>query len=153
MHYFSEEFHLINSYCLSKTSTGLILGLRPANERRRYFVTTSLIGWAQASNQPSIYVSANWVVISRRVLSFWIQSTKPWSKSVISNDVNIMSNFAVDTVSTDWLAPPTHLQTESFTITDLVWVCDCTVEVWEWISDFIPHFTGQVVTCPCSNWN
>ena len=26
---------------------GLILGLRPANERRRYFVTTSLIGWAQ----------------------------------------------------------------------------------------------------------
>ena len=27
--------------------SGLILGLRPANERRRYFVTTSLIGWAQ----------------------------------------------------------------------------------------------------------
>ena len=27
--------------------TGLILGLRPANERRRYKVTTSLIGWAQ----------------------------------------------------------------------------------------------------------
>ena len=30
------------------TNTGLILGLRPANERRRYFVTTSHIGWAQA---------------------------------------------------------------------------------------------------------
>ena len=28
--------------------SGMILGLRPANERRRYFVTTSLIGWAQA---------------------------------------------------------------------------------------------------------
>ena len=27
---------------------GLILGMRPANERRGYFVTTSLIGWAQA---------------------------------------------------------------------------------------------------------
>ena len=26
----------------------IVLGLRPANERRRYFVTTSLIGWAQA---------------------------------------------------------------------------------------------------------
>ena len=25
----------------------LILGLRPANERQRYFVTMSLIGWAQ----------------------------------------------------------------------------------------------------------
>ena len=30
------------------SNTGLILGLCPANERRRYFVTTSLIGWAQA---------------------------------------------------------------------------------------------------------
>ena len=29
-------------------STGLILDLRQANERRRYFVTTSLIVWAQA---------------------------------------------------------------------------------------------------------
>ena len=26
----------------------LILGLRPANEKRRYFVTTSLVDWAQA---------------------------------------------------------------------------------------------------------
>ena len=31
--------------CLIK---GLILGLHPANERRRYFVTTSFIGWAHA---------------------------------------------------------------------------------------------------------
>ena len=28
--------------------SGLILGLHRANERRRYFVMTSLIGWAQA---------------------------------------------------------------------------------------------------------
>ena len=27
--------------------TELILGLHQANERRRYFVTTSLIGWVQ----------------------------------------------------------------------------------------------------------
>ena len=32
--------------------SGLILGLRPANDRRRYSVTTSFIGWAQASNGP-----------------------------------------------------------------------------------------------------
>ena len=31
-----------------KIYAGLILGLRPANERRRYKVTPSLIGWAQA---------------------------------------------------------------------------------------------------------
>ena len=27
--------------------SGLILGLHPANERRRYYVTASLIGWVQ----------------------------------------------------------------------------------------------------------
>ena len=32
-------------------NTKLILGLCPANERRCYFVETSLIGWAQAQNQ------------------------------------------------------------------------------------------------------
>ena len=32
--------------------TGLILGLRPTNKRRRYCVSTSLIGWMQAWNQP-----------------------------------------------------------------------------------------------------
>ena len=31
----------------SDIHAGLILGLHPANERRRYFVTTSLIGWVQ----------------------------------------------------------------------------------------------------------
>ena len=35
-------------------SAGVILGLRPANERRRYKVTPSLIGWAQTKNQPFI---------------------------------------------------------------------------------------------------
>ena len=39
-------------------STGLILGLCPANERRRYKVTLSLIGWVQIENQP--YSSNAW---------------------------------------------------------------------------------------------
>ena len=33
---------------LMHMDAGLILGLCPANERRRYLVTTSLIGWVQA---------------------------------------------------------------------------------------------------------
>ena len=37
---------------LTGCATGLILGLHPANKRRRYFVTTSLIGWARTLNQP-----------------------------------------------------------------------------------------------------
>ena len=36
--------------------TGLILGLHPAKERRRYKVTPSLIGWAQSKDQPYIHM-------------------------------------------------------------------------------------------------
>ena len=32
---------------LEYTITGMILGLRPANDRRRCIVMTSLIGWVQ----------------------------------------------------------------------------------------------------------
>ena len=37
--------------------SGLILGLSPANDRQRYFVTRSLIGCAQTYNQPCISLS------------------------------------------------------------------------------------------------
>ena len=33
-------------------STGISLGMRPANGRRRYIVTTSLIGWAHTKIDP-----------------------------------------------------------------------------------------------------
>ena len=38
--------------------TRMILGLHPANERRRYKVTLSLIGWAQTYNQAYDYKAA-----------------------------------------------------------------------------------------------
>ena len=38
----------IMMYCDLWAISGLILGLRPASERRRYFVTPSVIGWGQA---------------------------------------------------------------------------------------------------------
>ena len=38
---FSEAY-----YDIDNVAPGLILGLRPANERRRYKVTPSLIGWS-----------------------------------------------------------------------------------------------------------
>ena len=49
----------------------LILGLSPANERRRYFVTTSLIIWVQTYNQPSIVTFENnfWNMFSCLILS------------------------------------------------------------------------------------
>ena len=37
---------------MTSHNTGLILGLHPSNERRRYKVTPSLMGWVQTLNQP-----------------------------------------------------------------------------------------------------
>ena len=39
--------HTVYIYALVCDNAGLVLGLRPANDRRCYCVTTSLIGWAQ----------------------------------------------------------------------------------------------------------
>ena len=36
------------------TLSGIILWMRPANERRRYIVTSSLISWAHTQNGPCI---------------------------------------------------------------------------------------------------
>ena len=44
--WFTEHLFLSSDMYIS--TTGLTLCLRPANERRRYKVTPSLIGWAQA---------------------------------------------------------------------------------------------------------
>ena len=43
---------------------GLILGLRPANEKRRYFVTTSLIGWVEAMIQPCHVISVSILLVA-----------------------------------------------------------------------------------------
>ena len=30
---------------------------------------------------------------------------------------------------------------------------DVTIDVWVWISNFIPHFTGHVITYPCVDYS
>ena len=41
----------------STAYSGIILLMRPANERRRYNVTSSLIGWAHAQNDPCLLLA------------------------------------------------------------------------------------------------
>ena len=52
--YFKHFIDWIDWFLLKKINIfpGLILGLGPANEWRRYFVTTSIIGWAQPRTSP-----------------------------------------------------------------------------------------------------
>ena len=47
-----QSRHLTLLY-FRQTATGLILGLHPADERRRYRVTSPLIGWPQTTNLES----------------------------------------------------------------------------------------------------
>ena len=63
----------VNKYVLIwSLLSGFILGLRLTNERRRYFVTLSLIGWVQTFNQPCYYRSKNNIDFIR----FWRTSMK-----------------------------------------------------------------------------
>ena len=63
------------------TITALILGLRPANEKRRYFVTTSLIGWAQTWNQPCYHTGRK---NNSHALSQQQKRSRMWEKYCIS---------------------------------------------------------------------
>ena len=58
----------------------LILGLRPANERRLYFVTTSLISWAQSLTQPcdSIIMTYIWTESFRPRYALSLLKTYIW---------------------------------------------------------------------------
>ena len=49
----------------------LILVLRPANERWCYFVTASLIGWAQTYNQPYLTVNSQWGALIYCIDKIW----------------------------------------------------------------------------------
>ena len=50
MRHFVPLWRLIDSW--AQSITGIILCMRPANERRRYNVTSSPIGWAHTQNDP-----------------------------------------------------------------------------------------------------
>ena len=49
---FNKTQILINTHC-----PGIILYMRPANARRRYSATPSLIGWAHTDNDPCLQVT------------------------------------------------------------------------------------------------
>ena len=72
--------------CVSKNApyAGLILGLCPANERLRYKVTSSLIGWAQTYNQPCICPQYCWLPHGPNLSLPHQQNTHPLKKAAKS---------------------------------------------------------------------
>ena len=85
-------FHIMTS------SPGVILYMRPANERQRYNVTSFLIGWAHIPHIPASYIQqVSWCVYCESVLrpsttlSFKQSGTKPnlvakiWPPNLVTN--------------------------------------------------------------------
>ena len=59
-------------------------GLRPANKRRRYKVTPSLIGWAQTYNQPCFTVALGWSLAWTQA-SQWDMGTQRAHDAIITS--------------------------------------------------------------------
>ena len=67
-----ENYNGHTEYSWHYTSVGLILGLRPANVRQRYFVTTSLIGWVKLFWRSG---TSRWNPIFKRAALIWLNIT------------------------------------------------------------------------------
>ena len=66
----------VDAISMSHADTGMILGLRPASERRRYKETPSLIGWAQTQNQPwDISVHLEGLALVSLIWSVYVYAT------------------------------------------------------------------------------
>ena len=72
----SSKGRWVNEWC----TAGHILGLHPANERQRYFVTTSFIDWVKTKKQPCIscwQTTPSWLI--QQLLSFSKQKLSKWN--------------------------------------------------------------------------
>ena len=80
--------------CQKVSNTGLILGLRPINEKRRYKVTSSLIGWVQTWSQPWTQIA--WGVTTCPIV--WYQpyhTRRIWPSVINPTSFSLPHNFKV----------------------------------------------------------
>ena len=62
---------IILCICSTLSIPGIILSMGSANERRRYYVTPSLIGWTHTQNDPCIQMRLYWNVFVSTCLFIW----------------------------------------------------------------------------------
>ena len=77
------------SAMLSWGSPGIILCMRPANERRRYMVTLSLIGRAHTQNDPWIFRPSHDASIGLIVVELFHKLSEYWKRCGASNSTFI----------------------------------------------------------------
>ena len=130
----------------------------------------SIIWWFVISEfHPSIWMDGRSSISSVSVVTLndldkndWHQTTKKYSKNHVQNDTCCLAAITGTTILITWGSFYQHgLTLISAWISNYihykVWdgiiypfrnFNGCTVEVWEWISNFIPHFTRYVNIYP-----
>ena len=161
-------------HCLCQ-STGLIVGLHPANERQHYFITTSLIGWAQAYNQPwssLLYLPFSFWGVSYHRYVIWHSHWSPILDRRSARGTNIMHK--VREVAKSWWyseqVPVTALHklvdrdvtihfgynTIRIAIHGLRYSCDMIhfpwPQHWEWDSQWQPGVRRPVIRSTAHSW-
>ena len=135
---------------------GTILRMRPANERRRYTVTSSLIGWRIHKMIPGKTPPGRSLVSGRS----WSGLVKVGLRRRACDDrssVILSGTIWVPFYSDGLTLIPACISTCNYTqhnywgeITYPFQNCNgTTVEVSEWISNVISHLTGHIINHPC----
>ena len=161
-------------HCLCQ-STGLIVGLHPANERQHYFIATSLIGWVQAYNQPwssLLYLPFSFWGVSYHRYVIWHSHWSPILDRRSARGTNIMHK--VREVAKSWWyseqVPVTALHklvdrdvtihfgynTIRIAIHGLRYSCDTIhfpwPQHWEWDSQWQPGVRRPVIRSTAHSW-
>ena len=121
------------------TWPGLILGLRPANARRCYFVTTSLSDWAQTSIQPcmALHLSTDLLIKSQHFAHFHYQGCegnisamtlykKPLNAEQPTNQyLHVNQIWPILVMTNTWICQGSVLEATSLGDRWKCWCCGC----------------------------
>ena len=120
----------------------LILVLRPTNERRRYFVTTSVIGWVQAYKWSRSYWGCKWcillcdVLVCVQWLAWFIPFLEPLRVELFHGP--LLLTYVITYLEKMW-DEITHPFPNFI---------GYTVEVWKRKDNFAPYLIMDVITYP-----
>ena len=133
--------------------TGLILGLLPANEIRRYKVTPSIIGWAQTWNQLSICVDQYklyvWIIQCKKELQHtqWSNTSLELFKPVYCECLaeqwpcyNNTTLYQLVQINSLWPSDTTWPQSSGSTMAQVMACCSlCLNQCWLLVSTALWH--------------
>ena len=110
--------------------SGLIPGLLSANQRQRYFVTMSLIGWAQAQNQPWECIDHK-ITVAKAVYQFF-SSLLAWAGCDITSN-NLLKWYFLKKKSSD----VEILAIKYRMVYGLPWITIVSSSVWWFANNFL----------------